>query len=443
MDVYKNLDEALAYLREVIRLRLEQHFNTKVSASGRELQFPIFEWTESQDAFTRFIAHCNLSLEEFVTLLLALAPHLEPHFFENIIGRYIPHDGDFPEFGGIKGTHYRYMIPTVETALFILAGNSLARRLELLHMFESQHVLMHNKILQVEEVRFGEPFSSSRLLIHPEYVELFTKGRISIPPLSMSFPAQPLQTDQEWADLVLPPETRDQLQEIEIWVRHHEAIMDRWGMAKKLKPGYRSLFHGPPGTGKTLAASLIGKYTGRPVFRVDLSKVVSKYIGETEKNLANFFDKAENKNWCIFFDEADACFGKRSSTKESKDRYANQEISYLLQRIEEYPGLVIMASNFKNNIDTAFIRRFNSIIYFPFPKESERLQIWEKAFPSQVKMDTQVNLDQLARDHELSGSNIINVVQYACLHAMNQGTHIINHDTILSGIRKEYLKENR
>ena len=144
--------------------------------------------------------------------------------------------------------------------------------------------------------------------------------------------------------------------------------MNDWGMAPKLRPGYRSLFYGPPGTGKTMTACLLGKSTGRDVYKVDLSLVVSKYIGETEKNLARVFDQAQHKGWILFFDEADALFGKRSETRDAHDRYANQEVSFLLQRIETFDGIAILASNQRENLDDAFTRRFESIIYFPMPR---------------------------------------------------------------------------
>ncbi len=165
--------------------------------------------------------------------------------------------------------------------------------------------------------------------------------------------------------MVVDYQVAGQLEEINTWITGHHTVMEKWNLKRILKPGYRSLFYGPPGTGKTLAATLLGKRNQMDVYRVDLSMIVSKYIGETEKNLARVFDLAENREWILFFDEADALFGKRTSTQTSNDRHANQEVAYLLQRIEDFPGTVILATNLRSNIDEAFSRRFQSTIFFP------------------------------------------------------------------------------
>src|SRR6185436_15956532 len=154
--------------------------------------------------------------------------------------------------------------------------------------------------------------------------------------------------------LALPDTTLSQLEEIKHWVLYSDQLLHGWGMSRKLRPGFTSLFHGPPGTGKTLSACLLGKHCGTDVYRVDLSMVVSKYIGETEKNLNRVCDMAEHRRWLLFFDEADALFGRRTRVDDAHDRFANQEISYLLQRIEEFDGVIILASNLKSNIDDAF-----------------------------------------------------------------------------------------
>ena len=214
-------------------------------------------------------------------------------------------------------------------------------------------------------------------------------------------------------------------------------------MRKKLNPGYRALFFGPPGTGKTLCANLLGKEFRKYVFRVDLSSLVSKYIGETEKNLARLFDEAEYKNWILFFDEADALFGKRTQVKDAHDRYANQEVSYLMQRIETFEGLVILASNLKANIDEAFARRFQSIVYFPYPSPDEQILIWKKAFPRKLKPATETDLHTVSQRYKLSGANIMNIVQYCCLAAMEQKQNEISMGLLTQGIQRELSKEGK
>lgn len=173
-----------------------------------------------------------------------------------------------------------------------------------------------------------------------------------------------LDTEQSWKELALDKEATTQIGEIKNWLKQSPAININRRLIKKIKPGFRALFYGPPGTGKTSTAALIGKELNKEVYKIDLSQVVSKYIGETEKNLDLVFASANGKGWILFFDEADALFGKRTDVKDSHDRYANQEVSYLLQRMEDYNGLVILATNMKSNIDDAFTRRFNAVIRF-------------------------------------------------------------------------------
>jgi SpoVK/Ycf46/Vps4 family AAA+-type ATPase len=214
-------------------------------------------------------------------------------------------------------------------------------------------------------------------------------------------------------------------------------------MARRMRPGFTSLFFGPPGTGKTLAACVLGKLCNCEVYRIDLSMVVSKYIGETEKNLSRVFDQAEHRNWILFFDEADALFGKRTQVSDAHDRYANQEVSYLLQRIEEFSGVVILASNIRANIDDAFLRRFQSVVQFPMPRAAERLRLWREAFPERATLDAQLDCSRLAERHELSGGTIMNVARYAALRTLARGMTEIRADDVEEGVRRELLKEGR
>jgi SpoVK/Ycf46/Vps4 family AAA+-type ATPase len=259
----------------------------------------------------------------------------------------------------------------------------------------------------------------------------------------MEFPAKRITTQLEWKDLIVDDFTARQLDELRIWLQHGQTLYQDWGMAAKLKPGYKALFHGPSGTGKTMAATLLGKLFNLDVYRIDLSMVISKYIGETEKNLEKVFIKAENKNWILFFDEADSLFGQRTSISDSHDKYANQEISYLLQRLEDYPGLVVLASNMRNNVDEAFTRRLQSVIHFQKPQAGQRLQIWKNAFSEHCTHPNQEELLRIAQQYELSGGSIINVIQFASLQALSRSEKTITVDDLLQGIKKEFRKEGK
>jgi hypothetical protein len=435
-----NLLLSLTYLTEVIKVRLHIHLGQD---DEKNTTWPTPACYEDDSPIYHFIRTHQPTFNEFLLLLLGLAPHFQPGFFHKIIAEHLPDGGDFPEFGGIRAKNHRDILPTGETALFILAGDDIAQRLEVQALFGTEHWFYKNNILHLEEVPAGEPTMSGRIMLDPEIVELLTLGQVSKPRFSSEFPAQYIHTAMDWADLVLHPNTLRQIHEIEHWITHNDTLMQEWGMQKKVKPGYRALFYGPPGTGKTLTATLLGKHTGKDVFRIDLSRVVSKYIGETEKNLSKLFDKAEHKNWILFFDEADALFGKRTDIRDAHDKYANQEVAYLLQRVEAYNGLVILATNQRTNVDDAFSRRFQAIIHFPLPRAQERLTLWQQAFPPQVALAPDVDLNAVAARFELTGAGIINIVQYCLLCALADGTRQVGAQSIEQAILREYKKEGK
>lgn len=382
-------------------------------------------------------------VEERFILILALCPHIAPEFLDNIFAEKLNKAGDFPQLGGVRDQQFRGFLPTGETAIFLLAGNSLEERLRLRSLFSEDHFFTRKRILWLEETPAGAPRHSGKIILSRDYIDLLTQGHMSRPRFSMHFPAQLLETEMEWEDLVLPSQTLRQVEELENWLKYHDELMEKHGMKKRVKPGYRVMFHGPPGTGKTLTTTILGKRTGKDVYRVDLSMVVSKFIGETEKNLSNLFARAENKDWILFFDEADALFGKRTNVRDAHDKYANQEVAYLLQRIEDYNGLVILASNLKSNIDEAFLRRFQSIIYFPQPSASERLRLWKQSIPKGLYPGADVDLPGIAKKYELSGAGIVNVVQYACLTILAEKGRSLTESTLLTGIHREFSKEGK
>lgn len=256
--------------------------------------------------------------------------------------------------------------------------------------------------------------------------------------LSLATKIEPLYT---WDDIVLPAAACTQLHEICQQLVHRHQVLGQWGFGQRLSlgKGVNALFAGPSGTGKTMAADIIANELGLELYKIDLSGIVSKYIGETEKNLERIFRAAENANAILFFDEADALFGKRSEVRDSHDRYANIEISYLLQKIEAYDGLAILASNLRQNLDEAFIRRLAFTIHFPFPDEASRRQIWATIWPDDAPLADDVDLDSLARQFKFSGGNIKNVALAAAyLAATDYQTISMKH--LLQAVRREYQK---
>jgi histone H3/H4 len=437
----RDLEAELEWFAQVLDARLKGYFGARPGPPAAESPPPTLDGSPS--SYATFLREHQVPPPARLIILLALIPHVRPQLLDVLWTRNEATQRGFTEFGGVQGTNHGGFLPTGETAAFLLAGDDLAARFETVRLFESDQFLARQNVLHLSPVAPGESQLGGVLNLSRELLHRFTTGLERKPSFNSEFPARLIRTDLEWRDLVLPASTLDQLEEIKNWVLHGHTLLHDWGMRHKLRPGFTSLFHGPPGTGKTLSACLLGKHCGCDVYKVDLSMIVSKYIGETEKNLARVFDLAEHKGWILFFDEADALFGKRTRVDDAHDRFANQEISFLLQRIEEFDGVVILASNFKANIDDAFLRRFQSVVHFPMPKPPERLRIWREAFPRQAELEERIDLSRLAEKHELSGGTILNVVRYASLLALSRGRSTILLEDVEEGTRRELLKEGR
>ena len=433
--------EEMRWLRMLIETRIKLYFQENKDGTKIEAITPP-ALAHSESPYARFLEAHGLNTEERIVLLLALAPHICPWVLDPFLVKNESNQRGFTEFGGLRGVYHSGFLPTGETASFVIAGENLTRRFIVQDLFSQDHYFFKQNILKLEKDKSEEPFLSGALVLSKEYLSYFTSGKPYHPPFSNEFPAQRIFTNLNWGDLVLDDDIMDDLEEITTWLKYQTEIMEDMGLKKHLKPGFRSLFYGPPGTGKTLAVSLLGKSGGRDVYRVDISKVVSKYIGETEKNLANIFDQAENKNWILFFDEADAIFGKRTATKDAKDRYANQEVAYLLQRIEDFPGLVILATNLKANIDEAFARRFQSIVFFAIPTPQLRLALWRKTF-DQLPLASDVDFNRIAQEYEITGGAIVNVLRHCAIKSVERPDRMVMQKDIITGIRREFRKEGK
>lgn len=472
------------YLDQLIRCRIKNYFNESDLNLTQEPEMPAF--THWQRDLGNFIIRQELGKEAALLLLIGLTPYLYPDLFDEAIKSELPSNvDDFPKIGGARGKNCRFFLPTGETAIFLITADSYDKRSEVEDLFGAEHLFWEKKILWLEDMQHFEPPMHGRIIMSQDYVDYLTSGIHKSPQFSISFPAKKIASGGQpkpatvvamnaehtvqappspWEQLVISEELKSQIDEIRTWLRFNEELLATYDSHHNFRKGFRTLFYGPPGTGKTFTAKLLGEELTRDVYKIDLSLVVSKYIGETEKNLEMLFARAEDKGWILFFDEADALFGKRTNVRDAHDKYANQETSYLLQRIEDYNGLIILATNMKNNIDDAFIRRFNSILKFPLPNIDERKLIWTKLFPPNVHFldnpDTDkpqpVDIPEKVKGNELSGGNINNIVHYACLKALERKNSAVMNkycpdppgltvylEDVINGIRRELIKEGR
>jgi len=253
--------------------------------------------------------------------------------------------------------------------------------------------------------------------------------------------ARKIQPRYTWDDIVLPSDQTAQLHEICSQLKYRHIVFDEWSFGRKvsLGKGLNVLFAGPSGTGKTMASEIIAGQLGLDLYKVDLSSIVSKYIGETEKNLDRVFKEGRDSNAILLFDEADALFGKRSEVRDSHDRYANIEVAYLLQKMEEYEGMAILATNLRKNVDEAFARRMHFAVEFPFPEQEDRHRIWQRIFPQEAPLAADVDLAFLARQFKVTGGNIKNIALTAAFLAAADSA-IITMGHLIKAAKREYQK---
>lgn len=425
---------------------IDQVIKTYLLQEGHEnywKDIPMVDLAEEECAYAAAITKWDLDIYGRLVLVLAMAPHVRPEALDVFFGKNQIYDRGFTEFGGVVDKNHSGFLPTGQTFCFLASGTEPELRHEAMQALSKDSILVKEEVLTLNETDAYLPRMNGLLSISDYWCRYFLTGEHPEIENSPSFPAQRITTGMNWDDIVLSDPVMSQVSEITAWLEHGETLLGEWGLQKMIKPGYRSLFYGPPGTGKTLTATLLGKASGRDVYRVDLAMVVSKYIGETEKNLSKLFDMAQHKSWILFFDEADALFGKRTGTNSSNDRYANEQTAYLLQRVEDFPGVVILASNLRSNMDEAFTRRFQSAIHFTMPSADERYRLWTNAFSGTCTLHPDIDVYQLAEEHELAGGSIINVLRYCALSAISRGDTVVNRYELVTALRKEFHKENK
>ncbi|WP_199886193.1 ATP-binding protein [Pseudoalteromonas sp. T1lg23B] len=436
--LYREMDWLHSVVNQVIcnYLKHEGHEN-----HWFELAPPAVE--QGQSAYEDLVIEWELDSFERLALALAMAPAIRPEALDILFGVNQLIDRGFSEFGGVSDKAFGGFLPTGQTLNFLIAGNDPPWRVYVDRLLSTRHRFMAEQVTELMQADPALPHWAGVYKITEHWLSYLLTGNHVQPELSTSFPAHALETPHQWHDLVLDYSVMKRVDEIRAWLSYGQVLMTDWQLDAKVKPGYRAVFFGPPGTGKTMTAALLAKVTGREIYRVDLSMVVSKYIGETEKNLSRVFDVASYKDWILFFDEADSLFGKRTATSSSNDRHANQLTGYLLQRIEDFPGTVILATNLRANMDEAFTRRFQNMVQFTIPGPQERLKLWQNAFDKVCDLADDVNLQRIAHDFELAGGQIINILRQCALQAIRRDERVVYQADLLESIRQEFQKDNK
>lgn len=437
------IDADIERLKSLLSFRLQ---NTSDPTDADKEYFPS-RWPVGPTSLPYGALTQNLKGEERLLLLLSLLPHYAPEALNAMVasvqkGVIIEH----PHLrGNVNHVSLDY-IPTLQTILFLMSGTDKSEQQSSYRRLMFDGTLLKQQVVSLQPFLPNEPVRSDRELIPEiagEYVQYLLHGRIPRPDFGKNFPAKLLTTNKNWDQLILNQHTTRQVELLIDWIEYGTAFTQE--SVGYFGPGYPALFFGPPGTGKSMTAALIGKRCGVHVYRVDASRIVSKYIGETEKNIVQLFNrmKMENqrheKKAVLFFDEADVLFSKRTEVKDAKDKWANMETSVLLPLVEEYDGLVIVATNLERNLDDAMDRRFQLKIKFPFPKYEDRLLVWKNALPPSYQYPNSKAAEKLAQYH-LSPAAIINVLKGCCLQARKNGTQVLVTKDLDYYIKTEFAK---
>ena len=422
------LRRALEMLDAVIQVRIEERrghpSQRPLGIDSADEGIPGLERYDGVGPLAAAIGMAGLTAPEALILVAAVAPLIDERFdaaFASLTDRQDVH--------GLTGEVARTLV-----------ARSFGARLDAAALLGPRGALRASGLLTLDP-----PDSLAGRLIPEPAFAAWVLGLPAEPARpSSDFPARQLATVHTMADVVLAPRTRARLQELQDRIRLRNRVVNEWGFGlhHDNTSGLVALFHGPPGTGKTMTAGALAAAAGLPAYVIDLSALVSKYIGETEKALANVFDRAAREQCVLVFDEADAIFGKRTEVSDSHDRYANQEVSYLLTRVESHPGVVILTSNLAGNIDEAFRRRIHVTVEFSPPGATEREAIWAAALPPALPIDGSLDLHGLAERFAITGAQIRDAIVDAAYGAA-AGNGAVTHELLVSAVRRQYDKAGR
>lgn len=385
--------------------------------------------------YEKFVHQHTIDNTGRLLLCLALAQYSHPRLFQSLVV-------SDNAYALIISTKDLFILPTAETFIGLYSAGSPEMRIKAHQYFDSHHLFYSKGIISLGETEEGASPYFGVLKINPGYRDLFLYNKYQSPRFSPEFPAHRIETPLEWEDLILGKFAESRIKEV-LLVTQHQVKLNA-NLARHQRRGYRLLLNGPSGTGKTLTAKLLGKSLNREVYRVDLSAVISKYIGETSKNMNSLFNMAEDKNWILFFDEGDALFGKRVDTSQTDDKnshYSNQDVAFLLQRIEEYSGLVIISTNLRRNMDPAFSRRFEMMVNYDELNKEQRINFWKNNLPPELEPGPGFNLSALADNFSRNTpGQIMNAIIRITNLCLARGDKELNYQELDRIMRDEDIK---
>ncbi|NME67452.1 ATP-binding protein [Flammeovirga aprica] len=369
-----------------------------------------------------------------------------PEIFKDFIDAFS--ETDFRVIvGGYLNTQTQFYIPSVRTFLKIFSKDIEDHHHLYLKLFTSQSILIKNGIIELTEIGENEDAGMMDKIIRvaPKYQTFLMGGDTPTLDHEVDFPARLHQSKLHFNDVVLSNETKKNIKPLERLLRVRPKLKELYEIKKRVSTNHIVVFSGSPGTGKTLTATTLGQKYNMDTYVLDLSRVLSRYVGDFEKAMEKVFDRLDGQNCILFIDEADSIFTKRNEqVNEAKDKYSNQEMSYLLQRLERFDGVVILASNVQDirmHVDKAMMRRISYIIEFPFPLVGERLQLWEKSLPENFTFKDNC-ISEIANNFQLSGANVSSIVSELLIEAVDNEITEIPREMIESGIKKEFLKRD-
>ena len=459
------LQEELNWLKALVIHRINSPKDTATLEELTSLPYKK-QLPEDGSHYVKLGQRLTLTLEDRLLLILGLARSMDDDAFFplaelcTMAGMQLEENQHWclRMIGGHLHAETQTFIPTLKTLLFLLCGSNKIAQQEALLRFHTRHSLFLEGIIEMHPLGVASPrgdkvvqdWINHQIFLNPSYLRYFLGGPVPQPEDDLNLPIRLLDSGLTIDDLVLPDKVLSQLQPAIHFIQHGQDFFQRDGIRNKFREGFIMLLYGPPGTGKTLTASALGNSLGIKTYQLEVSQVISKYIGETSQNMEKVFAELERAiQWlegqmCILFiDEADAVMGKRSNVKDSKDRYANMDVSFLLQRLEKFPGLLILATNYERNMDEAFGRRIQTYLHIPLPNEEQRKHLWKNILPKPYTYVSPNMPAILAHQFAMTGGHIQNILKQACLHASSDNLTVLEFNRHLEPyIKSEYSKKN-